>query len=593
MSLGDVSLACTSLLVEELVRGGMRHACVSPGSRSTAIALALERDPRVTVHVHLDERSSAFFALGIAKATRAPVAVACTSGTAAAELFPAVVEASQARVPLVLLTADRPPRLRGTGANQTIDQVEPYGKYVRAFVDVPLPVEPVPVGPLRALVRDAFRRAVQPEGPIHLNLPFEEPLAPEGASVAEDWSGIEEEVPRPSDFRRPVEEAEEVAREVTRRRGAVVIGSVLDGVPQVTLWVAEKLRWPVVAEPTSFGRVPGLALAAGQALLGSERWVASHRPEVLIQLGATPTTRATQGFVSSAERLIVIDVHHPEPDPEGRATLRIREHPELVADELIGRPFGGPNQPIPSYRKASDRQPSCEEMIARLIEPAPDGWLDDWREADAVARGTIDELLDSLEEPYEGRVARDLATAIPDGGTLVVGSSMPIRDLDYCMAPREGLRVLANRGASGIDGFVSTALGVAAAGSPTYALMGDLTFLHDIGALFWNSRGGVDAVLVVNNNCGGTIFGFLPQRELPEFERLFETPHGLDLGAVCAAADAGHTLIERAGDLLPAIESARSGSGVQVVEVLVDPELNRARHAEVQATVDSALRDLS
>jgi 2-succinyl-5-enolpyruvyl-6-hydroxy-3-cyclohexene-1-carboxylate synthase len=560
MGTGDVALACMSILVDELVRRGVRHACVSPGSRSTPIALALDRHPDVTVHVHLDERASAFFALGIAKATRAPAVAACTSGTAAANFLPAVVEAFQARVRLIALTADRPPRLRGTGANQTIDQVGLYGGYARTFTELPLPVEPVPEERIRSIVRSAFHEAIRPAGPIHLNLPFEDPLTPDGAEVAVDPSE-RHAVVFPDDFRRPIAEAEAVAHEVAGARAALIVGSMDDGPPTQLLELAQGLRWPVLAEPTSSARLPGLALAAGQASIADPSWIARHHPEVVLQIGATPTTRATQALVAATDRLVVIDLQHPEPDPERKAILRLREDPELIADELVGR----------------------------SIEPSPEGWLEGWLEADAVARRVIDDLYESWDEPFEGRVARDLATGIPAGGTLVVGSSMPIRDLDYSMTPRDGLRVLANRGASGIDGFVSTVLGVAAAGTPTYALCGDLTFLHDAGSLMWSAGRGDDAVFVVVNNKGGAIFDFLPQRTLPEHERLLTTPHELDLGALCGAAGAGHARITRADELLPTVGRAAANGGVQVVEVPSDRALNVRRHAEVQAAVDAAL----
>ena len=565
MSLGDVNLACACALVEELARAGVTEACISPGSRSTPIALALDRHPAVRTHVHLDERSSAFFAIGIAKATRRPVAVACTSGTAAAELFPAVVEASQSRTPLVLLTADRPPRLRGSGANQTIDQVNLYGRYAR-YLEPPVPSVDADCIAWRESGERAVDALFPTPGPVHLNLPFEEPLVP--VEFARPTTSGEPRPPAPDPEAQPLPRvAERFAREISGARGVLVAGGSPSDLSSVARFFAERLRWPVLAEPTSGARIPGVALSAGQALVSSLAWVEENVPEVVVQVGATPTTRATQSFVASSPRLLVVDRLLPDPDPDGRATWRLHANP----DDLVS-----------------------STLLTSTVEPAPESWLSAWRRFDARTQNVIDELLQSWEEPFEQRIARDVAAAIPDGGTLVTGSSMPIRDLDYAMAPRGGIRVFANRGASGVDGLVSTALGVAAArGGGTYALIGDLTFLHDVGALVWNARRGLDSVLVVINNAGGTIFGFLPQRGLPEFRRLFETPHGLDLGAISVAAGAGHFRVEHADDLPAALRGAERAEGIQVVEVRVDPDLNRERHAQVQAAVDRALRESS
>jgi 2-succinyl-5-enolpyruvyl-6-hydroxy-3-cyclohexene-1-carboxylate synthase len=557
MGAGDISLACASALVDELVRGGMRHACVSPGSRSTPIALALARRNDVEVHVHLDERASAFFALGIVKASGTPVVVASTSGTAAANFYPAVIEASQARVPLMMLTADRPPRLRGTGASQTIDQVDLYGKFVRLFVDAPVPVEEDDTADWRAIGLQALSAALDGRrGPVHLNLPFEEPLTPDDGSTSTSSVEVIPRTERPEQILRP--DLNRADREFATERGLIVIGSMPDP-PTNVLALGHRLGWPILAEPISGARVPGV-LSAGQALLSSAAFIRDMSPDVVLQIGATPTTRATQRLVNSVAQLVVVDDHHPDPDPEGRS-WRLEIDPEVFASALLER-F--------DVRSAS-------------------GWSVRWLNADSAARRAIDALYDSWDEPYEGRVARDLAAVIPNGGTLMVGSSMPIRDLDHSMAPRDGLRVLANRGASGIDGFVSTALGVAATGAPTYALCGDLTLLHDAGSLLWSARSGPNAVFVVPNNGGGAIFDFLPQRTLPEHEELFITPHGLELGALCAVAGAGHTRIERATDLIPAIEAAAASEGVHVIEVPSDREWNVVRHAEVQAAVDAAL----
>jgi 2-succinyl-5-enolpyruvyl-6-hydroxy-3-cyclohexene-1-carboxylate synthase len=592
MSLGDVNIECAWALVDGLVGGGMVHACVSPGSRSTPIALALDRHPAVTTHVHLDERSSAFFALGIAKATGRPVTVATTSGTAAAELLPAVVEGSQARVPLVLLTADRPPRLRGTGANQTIDQVELYGKYVRAYLEPPMPTMEEDASVWAETGRAAVRASAGlPIGPVQVNCAFDEPLVPAGEPFRRATAYAELSFRKPWEGPVLPEDIERAAGHLSGARGIVVAGGMSWGDMHLVLDLADRLEWPVVAEPTSRGRIPEQALAAGLFLLQSEVWLATHAPEVVLHVGAYPTSRPAQSLVASVRALLVVDVHHPEPDPEGRATWRLRAQPEDLAGALVGRPFARDGEPM-LFGVTDSTVPRGKDLEAVRIAPSPMGWRAEWLGADTRARTVVDETLDRWDKPFEGRVARDLAAAIPDDATLVVGSSMPIRDLDFFMAPRNGLRVLANRGASGIDGFVSTALGVAAVGAQTYALCGDLTFLHDVGALVWNARRGLDAVFVVLNNGGGTIFGYLPQQALLEFERLFETPHGTDLAAICTASGAGHRRVERADELVPAVEAA-AGRGVQVVEVVIDPELDRARHGEVQAAVDEALRPLA
>lgn len=587
MGLGDVSLACASALVDSLVRGGMRHACLSPGSRSTPLALALARHDGITLHIHLDERSSAFFALGIAKATGAPVAVACTSGTATAELFPAVVEASQSRVPLVLLTADRPPRLRGSGANQTIDQVRLYGRYARAYLEPPVPASGQDVAAWAAAGAKAVAAALgRPAGPVQVDCGFEEPLVPEGDSLApavEPAGSPVEPATTDTLARAPDDEAVRASAAAfveayAGRRGVIVIGGLSHPRSLAVLALGELLGWPVAAEPLSGLRLDasgaGRALAAGQFLLGDEVWLEAHRPDVVLQIGATPTTRATQALTAAAPTLVVLDRDHLDPDPDGRAALRLAIDPERFGE-------------------------AAWDLLAEDRPPVPDGWADAWRAADLLARRAADRTIEAWDEPFEGRVARDIGAAVPNGGVLVVGSSTPVRDLDAFLVPQRAprmwhpgnlVRTIANRGASGIDGTIATALGAAAAGvGPTFALMGDLTFLYDAGTLLWSGRRGLDAVLVVLANGGGQIFSLLPQRELPEHRELFVTPHGIDIAAVCAAAGVGHERVEHGADVLPAVAGAAGAGGVRVVEVTVDPALSRARRDEVRAAVAVAL----
>ena len=566
MATGDVSLACAAALIDELVASGMRHACVSPGSRSTPLALALERHAGVTVHVHLDERSSAFFAVGLAKALRRPVAVACTSGTAAAELFPAVIEASQARVPLFLLTGDRPPRLRGTGANQTIDQLRLFGAYPRAYLSPPVPGSGDDALAWRRIGREAVAASGGPQpGPVHVNCSFEEPLVPTGLVVdvpERDTARVERSDRNPEPLAADVDRA---ARELSSARGVVVAGSNWWVAPGEVALLAQRLGWPLLAEPTSGLRRPEWALAAGQSLIASTAFVEAHRPDLVLQVGATPTTRPSQAFVAAARRLLVVDLFHPDPDPERRATWRLAADPDRLASELVGR-----------------LQP---------LEPASGGWLASWQDADARARRAMDEVLDATDEPTELSLARDLAASVPEGGTLFVGNSTPVRDLDVAMAPRDGLQVVANRGASGIDGLVSTALGIATAGTgPTVALIGDLSLLYDAGALLWNGQRLLsDLLLVVPNNRGGAIFGSLDQRDLPERDRLFITPHDVDLAALSAAAGVGHARLERTSDLANVVGEARAAGGIRVIEVPTPAERSRRQRIDVRAAVDIAL----
>ena len=580
MGLGDISLACATALVDALAGRGVRDACVSPGSRSTPLALALARDERIRVHVHLDERGAAFFALGLAKASGTPVALACTSGTAAAEYFPAIVEASQARVPLIALTADRPPRLRGTGANQTIDQTELYGRYARAYLEPPVPeaLEDAEAW-FDAGVRAHDAATGTPPGPVQVNTPFEEPLVPESRDAGWSRRAAPDRPERAHDVEAAQTALGAFLKRYAGRRGVIALGAGDAPASLSLLTLGTLLGWPVLAEPLSGLRLDagraGRALAAGQLVIGDEAWLAGHPPEVVLQVGAVPTTRATQRLVARADALVVLDRDHLSPDPDGHAERQIAVEPELFAAL------------------------AWDDREALAIEATDHRWTEAWREADLLARHAADLLLDAWEEPFEGRIARDVASFLPHGATLVIGSSTPVRDLDVFMAPRRPpriwtapdlLRVVGNRGASGIDGLVATTLGVATGcPGPTFALLGDLSFLYDASSFLWSSRLGLDAVFVVLANGGGQIFSMLDQASLPEREHLFTTPHPASIGSLCTAASAGHVRIERADELVSALERAARAGGVQVVEVTIDAERDRTRRAELRAGIAAAL----
>jgi 2-succinyl-5-enolpyruvyl-6-hydroxy-3-cyclohexene-1-carboxylate synthase len=569
-------------LVDELARAGLTDACLAPGSRSAPLALALAEHPGIAVHVHLDERSAAFFALGAAKRSGRPVVVLCTSGTAAANLHPAVLEADHARAPLLVLTADRPPELRGTGANQAADQLKLYGPAVRWFCEVGVPADDPAAGRYwRSLASRAWAEATgPPAGPVHLNLAFAEPLVPldpatgsrprwprlagepaAGRPGAAPWTAA------PAGVRAAAPEELAALVEAVRNhpRGLLVAGWGVDLDPLAVDAFVAASGWPVLADPLSGSRRGPAAVSTYDGLLRAPGFAGRHRPELVARVGGAPTSKTLTAWLDPSVPQVLVDPDGGWMDPGRSAGLR------LVAD--------------PSALLAT--------VAERLAGPAPSrAWLEGWLAADRLAREAIDGLLDDWAEPFEGRVARDLVAWVPDGGTLVVGSSMPVRDLDAFAAPRDGLRFVANRGLSGIDGFVATALGVAAAGDePVAALCGDLTLLHDASSLLGAAGRPRGVVLVVCDNDGGGIFSFLPQARLPRdlFEPLFGTPHGLDLAALAAAARVPATVVEKAADLLPALDAALAGSGTRLVVVRGDRAANLARHRAVTEAVAVAV----
>ncbi len=561
------------VLVDELVRCGLTDLCLAPGSRSTPIVAAALAHPGLRVHVRIDERSAAFLALGLARGSGRPAAVVCTSGSAAANLHPAVVEADAARVPLLVLTADRPPELRHTGANQTIDQIGLYGRAVRWFCEVG-PTEDVPgvVGYWRSTACHGWAAAIGaggPPGPVHLNLGLREPLVPgigdpfsqptDGRPDGRPWTEVRRprRTPDPADL-------DDLAAEVSQaERGAVLVGD-WNGPPAALIALAERLGWPLLAEPHSSARHPG-GIAHSAWLLRHEGFAHAHRPDLVLTVGRVGLSRDLLSWLAGS-RQVLIDPDAAWLDPVRQVGRIVAADPDLLADALLDR--------VPA-RAAGE-------------------WLHSWRRADEAVARAVGQELERGAAATEPRVARDLAAALPDGAALVVASSMPIRDLDLVMAPRTGLRVIANRGASGIDGFVSTAIGVALAhDGPTYALAGDLSLLHDQnGLLVGRGEPRFSLVLVVVNNDGGGIFSLLPQADHldePVFERLFGTPHEVDLAAVAAAARCGHRRVQAAEDLVPAVQEAARRRGIQIVEVRTERGTNAALHHRLSDVARTAL----
>lgn len=542
--------ALATVVIDELARCGLTEVVLAPGSRSAPLALAVHQESRMRLHVRVDERSAGFLALGLARRSERPVAVICTSGTAAANLHPAVIEAHESGVPLVVLTADRPPELRDTGANQTIDQLKLYGSAVRWFAEVGVPEErPGQVAYWRSLAARAYQRALGPAdpGPVHLNLPFREPLIPDGD---QNWCE-----PLDGDATGPwvrVRMAPPSALHVpATRRGVLVVG---DGAANVRRYVAAAgmAGWPVLSEPPGNARYGDHAVSTYHFLLGLPEFADAHRPDVVVTLGRPGLSRPLLSWLRHAEEHIVVSPDLSRwPDPTRSAT-------------------------------------QVAQAVEIPVAAGGDEWLRAWRRAEAAAREAIDHVLDmgGMSEP---RVARDLADNLPNGSLLFSGSSMPVRDLDQVMRPRRGLRVLANRGASGIDGLVSTAVGAAIAhNGPAFALLGDLSLLHDQNGLILGPREPrPDLCLVVVNNDGGGIFSLLPQAALTDsFERIFGTPHGVDLGYLAAATGTPYTPLSAIEDLPKAIR----GEGLRIVEVRTDRERNAVVHAALRDAAQAAVR---
>jgi 2-succinyl-5-enolpyruvyl-6-hydroxy-3-cyclohexene-1-carboxylate synthase len=625
VSVAEANWRLALTLVDELVRAGLTDACMAPGSRSAPLAVAMAEHPAVRLHVHLDERSAGFFALGAAKARGRPAAVLCTSGTAAANLHPAVVEADHGRVPLLVLTADRPPELRGTGANQAVDQLKLYGQGVRLFHEVGAPGEAAGTPDdgaagryWRSLASRAWAAATgPPAGPVHLNVAFAEPLLPErldgepapGRPGGAPWTSVTRPAtdPRPSE----VDDLAEAVR--ASRRGLLVAGWGVDLRPEAVDAFAAAAGWPVLADPLSGARRGPAAISTYDSLLRVPEF-AAERPDLVIRAGAGPTSKLLTAWLDQSVRQVVIDPEGGWLDPGRTAAQLIVANPSALLEALATRLADGREAPLAARtaqgreaplapRTADGREgpagapvgPAGREPSGRRQRPPASpgrGWMRRWLEADGVARRAIDEALDDSEEPFEGRVARDLVAALPDGATLLVGSSMPVRDVDAFAAPRDGLRLLANRGASGIDGLVATTLGVAACGEgPTVALLGDLALLHDAGSLLGAGRRERGGVLVVCDNDGGGIFSFLPHARLPaeRFEELFSTPHGLDLAGLAAAAGLRAQRITKASDLGPALEVAMASGRTEVILVPSDRDANLARHREVTAAATAAV----
>ena len=554
-------------MVDEFARCGVQHVCTSPGSRNSPIVTALARDERLRCWSHVDERSCGFFALGAAKASRRPVVITCTSGTAGANLLPAVIEADHAHVPLIILTADRPAELREVGAGQAIDQLKLFGDAVRWFFELDLAdASEARLRWIRSLACRAYWTAGGPRpGPVHLNVPLREPLVVRelpavtgggGRPGGEPWLTIDRPRYGPATPRR--DEFGHVALVAGELGGDPELGARLAA-------LAARAKVPLLADPLSGARRGPAAIAHYDLLLRDSVTAATLKPTVVCRIGELPTSKPLRSWIAGLH-----DVYHLAFSGEESWS----DPDSMLAQRTV--------EPIEDLLGHLER----DELV-----PAPEEWLARWRAADVLVAGAVSAELDGgeLSEPL---VARRLASVLPPDATLMLASSMPIRDVEAYAAVRDRPpRMLSNRGANGIDGTVSAAFGVAAAGGgPVVLLVGDVALAHDIGGLLSNRRTDLAITIVVLNNDGGGIFDFLPVASLfDEIGEHITTPTGLPFAHAAALYDCGYQLAADVRDLESAVSASLASDRTTIIEVRTERVANRRLHADIEAAALAAL----
>lgn len=549
----ELNLAWANCLFEGLRAGGLREVVISPGSRSTPLALAASRHPYLHTKVVLDERAAAFMALGMARASGRPLALVATSGTAVTEWLPAVTEADLSRVPLLLLSADRPPELRQCGANQTIDQTGLFGSRTRFAMDLPLPDQRL-LPAVSGFAARAMSAALWPlPGPAHLNCPFREPLVParsvEPPRLKPPMTSRPRLLPDPDHLH-------EIAQAIGGHPGLILCGPE-QGAPlpagEITA-LAASLGAPILADPLSNLRCGpherANIVSLYDACLRQPAFRETARPEWVLRLGAMPVSKPLEQYLAGLSGACHIQV-----DPTGRWA-----DPLHLGGELI---LGDPAL--------------AAEALTTLAQPAKAEWLTLWKQRENEARGIL-----KRHPPAEARVVAELARRLPAGSLLFSGNSLPIRQLDWFLEGRhEPLRILCNRGASGIDGNIATLLGMASvAEGPVVGFLGDLTLTHDLGSL--TEAGGIQALILVLDNGGGAIFDHLPQAGLAERESLFLTPRPLDLEALAKAFGLGYSRTGPEG-FAEALEALLPRPGPSLLHIRLDRDRSLSEHRDLWA----------
>lgn len=584
--------AFLAAFIDELARAGMRHVVVCPGSRSTPLAYGFAANPAIKIWMEYDERSAGFFALGMAKASGTPVALVCTSGTAAANFLPAVVEACMSRVPLLVLTADRPAELRDNGAPQAIDQLKLYGTYAKWFADLPLPeASNEMLRYARTVAGRAFGTAsARPAGPVHLNLPFREPLTPapipgqplppekERDPVA--WHGRPNQQPyvklAQAPRQLPLADLEKLADELMGIERGLIIGGPQENSALVEplTQLAVTLGYPLLADPLSqlrggsHNRTP--IISNYDAFLRDQRFTegAEFAPQIILRFGAMPTAKPLLLFLKRYPdcRQLVIDGGDGWLEPTGLASEILHADPLHLSYALE----------------------ICIRERMQFRNAGKKDWLRSWQNVAGRTTTALRTRLGELSELFEGRVFAELNELLPDGATLFVGNSMPIRDLDSFWAGSERkVRLMCNRGANGIDGVISSALGaVAVTNGPLVLVLGDISAYHDLNGLLAAKLHGLNITIVLLNNDGGGIFSFLPQANYPDnFEQLFGTPHGLNFEPAIRMYGGDFQQVRDWPTFREALRQSLKTDGLKVIEVPTERNRNVTLHREMWSAV--------
>lgn len=564
--------------VDELTRLGVCETVISPGSRSTPLAMLMAEHESMKTYVHVDERSAAYFALGIAKAKRRPVAILCTSGTAAANYWPAVSEAFHSRVPLLILTADRPHELRDVGAPQAMNQLNLFGSFAKEFIEMALPEASER---MYQYVRTTTARAIAvmngaPSGPVHMNFPLREPLIP-NFSLPNLWEGGKAgranqytSVTFGNSVLPPFHAGSLSKRLASMEKGLIVCGEMNDpSFAEEVAAFAAAYQYPILADPLSNVRSgkheKENVLECYDAFLRNEE-IQNLQPDIIIRFGAMPVSKALTQYIQSRTSAVHLVIE--------KGGWR---DPALIASEMIYADEVSVCRQLTAFASANQRETA---------------WLRMWRELNALAREHLSYAgLD--EEPFEGRVMMELADVLPDQSALFVGNSMPIRDVDTFFLTRDKkINILANRGVNGIDGTVSTALGASTHYEPLVLVLGDLSFYHDLNGLLAAKLHNLNATIVVINNDGGGIFSFLPQyAEKKHFEALFGTPLGLDYEHVVNMYHGVFSRPKTWEQFRSAVANGISSNGLHVIEIRTNRESNLQMHRALWATISTSVTE--